>query len=65
MERPMWVQLGLWGLKSRGSVLAFMWLCILIAGVLAFFRVWYGLILLIAAVWYWLALRWVGKHEGW
>jgi hypothetical protein len=64
-KRPMLVSLGLWGLKTRKSALALMWLCIAIAVVSVVLKFWLGLIFLLAALWYWLALKWVDTHEGW
>jgi hypothetical protein len=64
-KKPLLVSLGLWGIKTRQMALAFMWLCIAIAAVSAILKFWFGLFLLIAAWWYWYALRWVDKHGGW
>jgi hypothetical protein len=64
-KRPILVSLGLWGLKTRKAALAFMWLCIAAAVVSAALKFWLGLIMLVAALWYWYALTWVDKHEGW
>lgn len=65
MKRPLWVSIGLWGLKTRGSVLAFMWLSIALAVASAIVQFWLGLLVLLAALWYWLAMKWVDENEGW
>ena len=64
-KRPLLVRLGLWGLKTRQSALAFMWLCIIGAVVSVVLKYWIGSLLLIAALWYWYSLRWVDKNGGW
>ena len=66
----MWVRLGLWGLSSRGSVLAFVWVSLAsaVAGVIYSRwdpRGWYGLAFLLAALMYWLTVRWVDRHGRW
>ena len=64
-KRPLLVRLGLWGLKTRQSALAFMWLCIIGAVVSVVLKYWIGSLLLSAALWYWYSLRWVDKNGGW
>ncbi len=64
-KRPFLVRLGLWGLKTRQSALAFMWLCIVGAVVSVILKIWIGSLLLVAGWWYWYAVRWVDKNEGW
>lgn len=64
-KRPLLVRLALWGLKTRQSALAFMWLCIFGAVVLVVLKDWLGPPLLLAALWYWYALTWVDKNGGW
>jgi hypothetical protein len=64
------VRVGLWGVHSRGAAWAFFWLSIAAAaGCIA-----YGFInppffaggaLLLAALWYYLSIRWVDGHGGW
>ena len=67
---PMWVKMGLWGLADRASVWAFFWACIalsvasLVVGLLEPLFL-FGLLFLVAAYWYWAALRWVDKHGMW
>ena len=72
VERPSWVKVGLFGVNSRGSALAFMWLCILIAPTCAYIAIahqwpemWAGLLGLGSAMWYWLCIRWVDEHDDW
>jgi hypothetical protein len=69
-EYPWWVQIGLWGLPSRGSVWAFVWICVLLAmGSVAYGfidrRFFLGILFLLAALWYWLAIRWVDDNGVW
>ena len=69
-SRPAWVRLTLWGVPSRRAARAWLWLSVTLAlggaaygfvdrrffGFAAFF---------FAALWYWLAIRWVDEHDGW
>lgn len=69
-ERPLWVKVGLWGLPSRVSAWAFFWLAIALAIAAAVYGFWDirfigGVGLVFAALWYWLAIRWVDKHDKW
>ena len=64
-KRPFLVRVGLWGLKTRQSALAFMWLCIVGAVVSVVLGFWLGAIFLIAGYWYWYSVRWVDKNGGW
>jgi hypothetical protein len=69
---PLWVKLSLWGLPNKGSVWAFVGLSIfcavasvayaVMAGDLRFYA---GLLFLLAALMYWLAIRWVDNHGSW
>ena len=65
MKRPFWVTIGLWGLKTRGSVLACIGLSIALALASAIMQFWLGLLMLLAALWYFLAMKWVDEDEGW
>lgn len=65
MERPPWVQLGLWGLKTRSSVLACFVISVVLAITLCAFGIWWGALLFVAAAWYWFAMRWVDKFDSW
>lgn len=62
---PILVKLGLWGIKTRATATAFIWICVGIAIVSAIRHFWIGLVMLLAAAWYWYAMRWVDKHGGW
>lgn len=67
---PVMVRLGLWGLPSRGWAWVFFWVCVVIgAGGVVYGLVnppfFIGSILLFAALWYYLAIRWVDRHSGW
>jgi hypothetical protein len=71
VHQPFWVKVGLWGLSSRTSAWVFFWGCVLVGVVSAVlgFAVahpWLtGTSMLIAAFWYWAAIRWVDRHGGW
>jgi hypothetical protein len=69
-RRPLWVRIGLWGLPTRRSAWVFVWLSFAIAiGCVAYgfvdrrFSV--GGLMTLAALWYYLAIRWVDQHGGW
>ncbi|MDQ5824277.1 MAG: hypothetical protein M3441_08695 [Chloroflexota bacterium] len=78
VDRSTWppmVRLGLMGLRSRGAAWAFFWLSIVVAaGGIAFGLVnpdffiggiFVGGIFLVAALLYYLAIRWVDQHSRW
>ena len=70
MERPLWVKFALWGLAGRESAWAFFWLSITIAvGCIAYGFVdsqfFVGSVVLFAALWYFLAIRWVDGNGKW
>ncbi|MEO6457634.1 MAG: hypothetical protein ABIO92_05100 [Chloroflexia bacterium] len=67
---PLMVRLGLWGLPSRGAAWAFFWLALAIAaGCIAYGftnpSFFIGGILVFAALWYYLSIRWVDQHSSW
>lgn len=64
-KRPILVRVGLWGLETRQSALAFMWLCLIGAVVAVVLKSWFAPLLLLAALWYWYSLTWVDKNGGW
>jgi len=70
-ERPLWVRVGLWGLHSRTSAWAFLWLAVALAigsvfyGVTRDSRFIVGAVFFLAALWYWLAIQWVDRHGSW
>jgi signal peptidase I len=67
---PLWVRTGLWGVPNRAAAWAFTSFCVVIAiGCVAygfvdrrFFR---GGALALAALWYYLSIRWVDQHGRW
>lgn len=68
--RPAWVKFGLWGLPNRGAAWACFWLSVALAlgGAAYGFvdrRFFACAVLMLAAWWYWAAIRWVDKHGGW
>lgn len=63
--RPPLVKLGLAGISSRRAAMGFVWFCLGAAALSALCRFWIGLTMLISASWYWHAILWVDKHEGW
>jgi hypothetical protein len=67
---PELVYWGLWGIKSKGVALGFMWFSIVLAAgcfVVGYLRpkAFLGVLLLIAAAWYWYSIRWVDKNSTW
>ncbi|MDB5306989.1 MAG: hypothetical protein JWO38_1191 [Gemmataceae bacterium] len=67
---PLVMQLGLWGLPTRGAAWGFFWLSVVIAlacvgmgFVNPFFFV--GGLTATAALWYYLAIRWVDRNSRW
>ena len=64
-ERPLWVTVGLWGIKTRQVAWAFAVLSILIATGLIMLWGWTGALIYLATVWYLLAIRWVDKNSFW
>ena len=67
---PPMVRWGLMGLRSRGAAWAFFWLCIVIAAGCAAYgfvnpAFFLGVTLVLPALWYYLAIRWVDQHSRW
>jgi hypothetical protein len=67
---PVMVRLGLWGLPNRGAAWGFVGLSVAIAvgSVVYGFvdrRYFIGVIFVLAALWYYLSIRWVEQHSGW
>ena len=63
---PLWVKIGLFGLKSRKGGL--MWMALSIAA--SFMFCIYGSletcgVFLLVALWYWLCIKWVDKNAKW
>jgi len=65
IPRPFLVKLGVWGIKTRATAIAFIWICVGIAVVSGIRHFWIGLVMLLAAAWYWYAMRWMDRHGGW
>lgn len=69
-KRPLWVKIGLWGVPGRAGAWAFVWFSIIVAVACVFYgfqdkRFFYGGLIVFAALWYYLAIRWVDRHEQW
>src|SRR5205085_1647054 len=67
---PGWVSVGLWGLPGRAWAWAFFWLSLLLAvGCTAYgfidWRFFAGTPLVLSALWYYAAIRWVDRHGEW
>ena len=59
------VSLILLGIRTRLGAVACQWMCVAIAGFFAAMKFWLGLLLLIGALGYWLAIRWMDKNDSW
>lgn len=69
-EWPIMVRLGLWGLPRRWAAWIFFWVSIGISvGCVAYGfverRFLIGGVMVLAALWYYLSIRWVDKHASW
>lgn len=67
---PVMVKLGLWGLPTRGSAWAFVWLSLVVAAVglavgFVFPLAFVGTLTVFAALWYYLSIRWVDANGRW
>ena len=67
---PVMVQLGLWRLPTRASAWACFWFSMAVAvGSIAYGfidpRFFFGTLIVFAALWYYLSIRWVDKHGRW
>ncbi len=63
---PIYVKVGLFGIGSRKSAMMYFWLSIIIAlGSSLYFQTLLGLVLLLAALWYWAAVKWMDANDGW
>ena len=70
VKRPWWVRFALLGLPNRRAALASMWLLLWIAGLAVAYgfrdlRYSAGAAIVIPAIWYLQAIRWVDQHGGW
>ena len=69
-EWPLWVRVALWGLPNRNSAWVFFWLSLAIGvGCIAYGfvdrRFFLGDPMLLAALWYYLSIRWVDQNSRW
>jgi hypothetical protein len=67
---PLWVSLGLWGLPGRTWAWGFFWfsLALAVGGVVGGFFFWplfIGSGFVLAALWYYAAIRWVDRYGEW
>jgi predicted transporter len=69
---PWWVKVSLWGLPNKVSVWAFVCLslmcavgCVVYAWTVGNPRWYAGLLFLLAALIYWLSIRWVDSNGSW
>jgi hypothetical protein len=67
---PLLVYLGLWGISSRTAAFNFFWVCVVLAVASVAYgfvdkRAFVGVVLFLAAAWYWYAIRWVDKNSTW
>lgn len=68
---PLFVWLGLWGLSTRASAWFFFWLSMacaaaaIPAGMMVHPYFFAGIFLVFAALWYYLAIRWVDRNGSW
>lgn len=71
-DYPWWVKVGIWGLSSRNGL----WLFVVISLAAASFCIcsyalsgfprWYlGPLFLLAALMYWLSIRWIDRNGSW
>jgi hypothetical protein len=70
LERPLFVRIALWGLVSRADAWFFLWLsaalalvCVALGFVNRYFFT--GSVFLLAALWYYLSIRWMDRHDCW
>jgi signal peptidase I len=69
-EWPLWVRTGLWGVPNRTAAWAFVWFCVAVAIACVAYgfvdrRFFGGAALFLAALWYYLSIRWVDRRDGW
>ncbi|WP_179293932.1 hypothetical protein [Candidatus Methanoperedens nitratireducens] len=67
---PLLVKLGLVGIGSRKTALAYFWLSILLSFITFFVgltngKYLLGLFFLLAAWWYWFCIKWIDKNSKW
>lgn len=64
-ERPLWVRVGLWKCDTWSVAIAFLVISLLITIGATAFLTWWGLVGLLAAAWYFFAIRWIDKNDTW
>jgi hypothetical protein len=63
---PAYVKIGLWGVGTRATAMLYLWICVALAlGLTYHFADPTALVLLLASLWYWLAVRWMDTNDGW
>jgi hypothetical protein len=62
---PFPVRVALMGIRRKQTAWTYCLLCIAAAVVFAAFGIWEGMVMLLAAAWYWIAIRWHERHGGW
>ncbi len=67
---PFMVRLALAGLSGRASAWVFVWFSLVLAVGSVFLGFWYplafvGVLFVLSALWYWLAIRWMDRHGDW
>lgn len=63
---PLFVRISLLGISSRTGTVAWIWISVIAAIAVSFYLGSpIGLALLLAALMYWLALRWMDANDGW
>jgi len=71
-QYPWWVKASLWGLPNRSAVWAFVWLSVVAAAGATGYLKWVGSprwyvgpLFLLAALMYWLSIRWMDQNGSW
>ncbi len=67
---PILVRVGLWGLPNRATAWAFFWLSLVVTACCVAYGFinpfgFIGGLLVFAALWYYLSIRWVDRHSHW
>jgi hypothetical protein len=68
--RPWWVEVGLFGVRTRAAAWVYFWLTVFLvaaSAIGALFFPWLalGTLFAFAALWYYLCIRWVDRHGRW
>lgn len=69
-EYPLWVKIGMWGVPGRTGLWAFVALSVALALGCVVYGFWnpryfVGALFLVAALMYWLTIRWVDGYGSW